>query len=87
MACKHLLRLARIRAPRGLHLEGGYPAVWAGFERKLNRQVELQWRSAAASGRNVEWHFAEEEVADYFRPRWAKYPNIVVIYTPPEDKP
>jgi hypothetical protein len=70
------------------HLEGGYPAVWKGFEDKINRQVELQSRSAAASGRNVEWHFAEKEVADYFRPIWAnKYPNVIVIYTPPEDEP
>jgi restriction endonuclease fold toxin 5 of polymorphic toxin system len=67
------------------HLEGGYQAVWDGFEKKLNRQAELQWRSAGAAGRKVEWHFAEKEVADYFRPIWAnKYPNIIVIYTPPE---
>ena len=70
------------------HLNGGYPPVWQGFEKKLDRQAVLQWTSAAASGRNVEWHFAEKEVADYFRERWKKdHPNIIVIYTPPEDEP
>ena len=45
-----------------------------------------QSRTALASGRMVEWHFAEEEVADHFREEWdARYPNVVVIYTPPEE--
>jgi hypothetical protein len=39
-----------------------------------------------AQGRMVEWHFAEEEVADHFRDEWGQdYPNVIVIYTPPEE--
>lgn len=50
-----------------------------GLEDQMRRQ------NGAAAGRAVEWHFAEEPVADFFR-RFAeknKLTNIVVIFTPP----
>jgi hypothetical protein len=37
----------------------------------------------AAAGRKIEWHFAEKEVADYVRDKFAKRFPITVIYTPP----
>jgi hypothetical protein len=41
-------------------------------------------QSEAAAGRAIEWHFAEQPVADYFRRAFAKegLSNITVIYTP-----
>lgn len=41
-------------------------------------------QSEAAAGRAIEWHFAEQPVADYFRDAFAKnkWNNITVIYTP-----
>ena len=62
------------------------PFVWPNVEGQINDQVERQSRTAMAQGRMVEWHFAEEEVADHFREEWgADYPNVIVIYTPPEE--
>jgi hypothetical protein len=62
--------------------------VWPNIEADMNGQVERQSKAADASGRMVEWHFAEEEVADYFRSDWErKYKNLKVIYTPPATKP
>jgi hypothetical protein len=52
----------------------------AGIKDQMVRQ------SQAAAGRMVEWHFAEERVADYYR-EWAAgkhLANIIVIYTPAE---
>ena len=43
-------------------------------------------RQLVASGRIVEWHFAEQSIADYFR-NYAErngLTNIIVIYTPPD---
>jgi hypothetical protein len=43
-------------------------------------------QSGAAVGRIVEWHFAEQSVADYFS-NYAEQnglTNIIVIYTPPD---
>jgi hypothetical protein len=51
----------------------------AGLEDQMMRQND------AAAGRTVEWHFAEQPVADFFR-KFAKengLTNVVVIYTPP----
>jgi hypothetical protein len=41
-------------------------------------------QSEAAAGRAIEWHFAEQPVADYFRTAFATQglSNITVIYTP-----
>jgi hypothetical protein len=41
-------------------------------------------QSEAATGRAIEWHFAEQPVADYFRKAFAdnNWSNITVIYTP-----
>jgi restriction endonuclease fold toxin 5 of polymorphic toxin system len=64
------------------------PYVWPNIEADMNAQVERQSDAATASGRSIEWHFAEEDVADYFRGDWeCKYPNVKVIYTPPAKKP
>jgi len=46
---------------------------------------QMQAQSGAAVGRIVEWHFAAQPVADYFR-NYAQengLSNIIVIYTPP----
>jgi hypothetical protein len=51
---------------------------------EIKRQIERQ--SQAAVGRIVEWHFAEEPVADYYK-KWAAskgFANIIVIHTPAE---
>jgi len=63
------------------------PYVWPNIEADMKAQVERQSNAAMAAGRKVEWHFAEEDVADYFRPKWSRYMNVTVIYTPPATKP
>ncbi len=63
------------------------PYVWPNIEADMHAQVKRQSDAANASGRMVEWHFAEQEVADYFRPQWKRYPNVIVIHTPPTKKP
>jgi hypothetical protein len=51
----------------------------AGLEDQMERQND------AAVGRKIEWHFAEQEVADFFRAFAInqKLTNIHVIYSPP----
>jgi hypothetical protein len=51
----------------------------AGLENQMERQND------AAAGRNVEWHFAEQPVANFFRAFAVDegLTNIHVIYTPP----
>ena len=57
--------------PRGLN-------ILERFAEQSARQVE------AAQGRPIEWHFAEEEPADYIRTWFARdRPSITVFYTPP----
>jgi len=69
-------------------LEDQHPVVWASMEAELDKQAERQSRSALASGRQVEWHFAEAEVADHFRKRWQdRFPNLALIHTPAPDGP
>lgn len=56
---------------------------WYRFVQETKDQMQRQYDAAA--GRTVEWHFAEQPVADFFR-RYAEdngLSNIVVIYTPP----
>jgi hypothetical protein len=58
------------------------PFFWEEFiVPKFLKQADNQL--TAAAGRPIEWHFAEKEVADYVRDRFAteKLP-ITVIYTP-----
>ena len=45
-------------------------------------EAEKQW--AAAAGRQIEWHFAEQPVADYFRQQFSDkgWSNITVLYSP-----
>jgi hypothetical protein len=47
---------------------------------------QMRDQSLAAVGRMVEWHFAEESVADYFRAYAAAndLTNILVFWTPAE---
>jgi hypothetical protein len=56
-----------------------YP--WRGVEERMLKQANAQ--VAAAGGRPIEWHFAEEEVTNYVR-EWFEYDGIpiTVIYTP-----
>ncbi|MGH9552598.1 MAG: hypothetical protein ACRD3W_24675, partial [Terriglobales bacterium] len=47
-------------------------------------QDQMKRQSEAAGMRLVKWHFADAQVADYFR-KWAqdsKLHNVVVIHTP-----
>jgi hypothetical protein len=59
------------------------PSFWEnkimeGFYQQADHQV------TAAAGRPIEWHFAEKEVADYVRTKFAEKDfRITVIYTPP----
>jgi hypothetical protein len=47
-------------------------------------QAAAQSKAAETTSRQVEWHFAEQPVADYFRDQFAaeKWNNITVFYTP-----
>jgi Restriction endonuclease fold toxin 5 len=59
------------------------PSFWENkiieeFYKQADHQV------TAAAGRPIEWHFAEKEVADYVRTKFAEKDfRITVIYTPP----
>jgi Restriction endonuclease fold toxin 5 len=61
------------------------PDKWIGWFTKLRGMEEqMQSQSGAAVGRRVEWHFAEKQVADYFR-KYAtrrKLSNVKVLWTP-----
>ena len=64
------------------------PDDWQGWftgDEKLEDQMQRQSDAVEGSRRKVEWHFAEQPVADFFRAYVEKYKlnNIVVIYTPP----
>lgn len=65
-----------------------WPKWYQGLQ-EIERQLDSQ--SRAASGRLVEWHFAEKGPAEFFRhyveQNREKLPNIVVFYTPPAVKP
>jgi hypothetical protein len=54
---------------------------WYGGAKDMEKQMERQ--HDAAAGRLVEWHFAEEPAANYFREYAKKYANVIVLYTPP----
>jgi hypothetical protein len=51
----------------------------AGLKDQMERQND------AVAGRKIEWHFAEQEVADFFRAFAIneRLTNIRVIYSPP----
>jgi restriction endonuclease fold toxin 5 of polymorphic toxin system len=55
---------------------------WFTGDEAMAEQMRRQ--SGAAAGRMVEWHFAEQPVADYFRvfAEQNRLSNIVVLYTP-----
>jgi hypothetical protein len=56
---------------------------WYTGAKDIGDQMKRQ--ATAATGRMVEWHFAEKPVADFFRKftEKNKLTNIVVIFTPP----
>jgi filamentous hemagglutinin len=59
---------------------------WRDWFTRLERmQSQMEDQSDAAAERLVEWHFAEQPVADYFRgyAHDNKLFNIIVLYTPP----
>ena len=71
-----------------LHFMIGGPStkwIWDNkIEPDMINQAEDQSIAAEATGRRVEWYFAEKPVADYFRERFAKkdLANITVFYEP-----
>ena len=70
------------------HLRAGHPILWRSMEAEFDEQAERQSRSALASGRKVEWHFADAEVAEHFRKRWeGHFANMTLIHTPMPGEP
>ncbi|MGB8181182.1 MAG: hypothetical protein WCF13_02320, partial [Stellaceae bacterium] len=66
---------------RALRKPTKYP--WLRMQNNMLKQASRQ--VAAAGGRAIEWHFAEEGVADHMRTLFAKRGfKISVIYTPPQ---
>lgn len=59
-----------------------YPFIWDRIQRTFDNLALRQ--SNAAGGRRVEWHFAEEAVADRVRAHFSEIglENVDVIYTP-----
>jgi hypothetical protein len=57
---------------------------WIWYENDMMDQAASQVEVATAQGWNLEWHFADEKVANYMRGKFAEkgYP-IKVFYTPP----
>lgn len=63
-------------------MEQNSPYPWLGVVAEFLKQAGRQ--VPAANGHNIEWHFAEEPVANYVRALFAeKYPQIKIIYDPP----
>ena len=61
------------------------PQVWRDkIVPEIMEQAKRQSEAARAAGRRVEWYFAEEATADYFRQRFesAGFDNITVFYRP-----
>jgi hypothetical protein len=63
------------------------PNHWVGFYEGVDeamKQAARQNRAVQGTTRIIEWHFAEEQVANYFRRRFkdAGYERIVVFSTP-----
>lgn len=59
------------------------PDTWQPYytgAQQIMDQVKEQTK--AAPDRAINWYFAEEPVADYFREQFAVYPNVTVIYQP-----
>ena len=70
------------------HLRSDRPIPWHNMEADFDEQAERQSRSALASGRQVEWHFADAEVAEHFRKRWeGRFANMTLIHTPMPGEP
>jgi len=60
--------------------KGEFKQFYQGGE-KMIKQAERQVR--AANGVPIEWHFAEREVADWARGKFARHGNLLtVVYTP-----
>ena len=60
--------------------------TWRGYYDGVDAlMVEARKHSIAAGTREIEWHFADEPVANYFRQAFkrAGLDNITVYYTPP----
>ncbi len=57
---------------------------WIFYETRMMRQAARQVEVAQAQDWNLEWHFADENVANYMSGKFAEkgYP-IKVVYTPP----
>lgn len=49
----------------------------------LERQMAVQSEKALAVGKNVEWHVAEESVANYLKVYARRFPNVAVVWDPP----
>lgn len=63
-------------------LDGDSAHPWDWVQGKFLDQAQRQ--RDAAQGRSIEWHFAEEPVADYVRGLFErKNLDIIVIYSPP----
>jgi hypothetical protein len=58
---------------------------WFTGQLQLEAQMQRQSDAVEGTGRTVEWHFAEQSVADFFRAHAEdnNLTNIRVIYTPP----
>jgi Restriction endonuclease fold toxin 5 len=63
------------------------PDRWADFYTgvaKAMKQAATQNKAVRGTDRIIEWHFAEEQVGEYFRKQFARagYDHIQVFYTP-----
>src|SRR5262249_26641544 len=62
----------------------GDPKPWIWFEARMMRQAASQVEAVEGSDWNLEWHFADEQVANYMREKFEeKGYRIRVFYTPP----
>lgn len=66
---------------RALTPDGWRPGFKGGP--RLERQMATQSDKAYAVGKKVEWHVAEESVANYLKVYSQRFPNVDVIWDPP----
>lgn len=74
------------KGPGYANMMAGPDIWWRWFTGVEPIEARMQAQSGAAAGRIVEWHFAEQPVADFFG-EYAKknrLTNIIVIYTSPD---
>ena len=65
--------------------QGNWKPWYTGLQDEEN-QMARQSVAAAKDSRLVEWHVAQEPIADLYRRYAVRFPNVIVLYDPPRER-